>query len=207
MKTFFIPVKSVSEVKEPLLKKISEELPKNISICYSIQFKNSAEKIKYFLRKKHRILSIKQVLGCSKLSFSKETQAILLISNGRFHAVSLAFESKLPVFIMDNNLFYKISEKEIKEKEIKEKSAYLNYLNSEKVGIILTLKPGQQRFKQALDFKKKSKKKHYLFLCNNINILEFENFGLKSWINTACSRMDFDTNQIINLSFLRENLS
>ena len=141
-------------------------------------------------------------MGFSNLLFPKKTKAILLISNGKFHAVSLAFESKLPVFLIDNSNFEEISQEEISKKEIKEKTAYINYLNSEEAGIIITIKPGQSKFEKAIKFKKKSKKRNYLFLCNNINSSEFDNFGLKSWVNTACPRIDFDDNRVININRL-----
>ena len=50
--------------------------------------------------------------------------------------------------------------------------------------------------------KKKLKKQSYLFICNNINTYEFENFGLDSWVNTACPRMDMEDNKIINIDKL-----
>jgi diphthamide biosynthesis enzyme Dph1/Dph2-like protein len=202
MKKIFIPAYSNIEIPDSIIDIAIKQLPENISICYSIQFKKIAEKIKNRINKKLNVLAFEQVLGCSSPLFPKETQAILLISNGKFHAVSLAFESKIPVFLIDNFNFKKISNEEITKKKQKEKAAYLNYLNSKEAGIILTIKPGQQRLEQAIKLKNVSEKKHYLFLCNNVNPFEFENFGLKSWVNTACPRMDFDDPRIINLSKL-----
>ncbi|MCK4553158.1 diphthamide synthesis protein [Candidatus Pacearchaeota archaeon] len=45
-------------------------------------------------------------------------------------------------------------------------------------------------------------KKSYLFISNNINTSEFENFGLDSWVNTACPRLDMEDNRIVNISKL-----
>jgi diphthamide biosynthesis enzyme Dph1/Dph2-like protein len=203
MKKIFIPAKSNQEISSSAINKALKNLPEKISICYSIQFSTHAEEIKKILEKKHKILSFQQVLGCSNPKFPEQTQAVLLVSSGKFHAISLAFESKLPVFLIDNCGFEKISEKEISAKEKTEKSAYLNYLNSEEAGIIITAKPGQQRLQKATEFKESSKKKHYLFLCNNINPLEFENFGMNSFVNTGCPRMDFDDIRIININKIK----
>ena len=40
-------------------------------------------------------------------------------------------------------------------------------------------------------------KQTYLFVSNNLNPSEFENFEIESWVNTACPRLDMDAS-IIN---------
>jgi len=199
MKTIFIPAKSRFKLNKSKVLEISKNLPKTIAIAYSIQYKGQAEEIKALLSKSHKINSFTQVLGCSKPAFKKSTQSILLIGDGRFHAISLAFESKLPVYLLENNNLIKISKREIETLEKKQKAAYLKFLHSDKVGILISTKPGQQNLKRALDLKKKLKKQSYLFIVNNIDTKEFENFGLKSWVNTACPRMDMNTSDVINV--------
>jgi diphthamide biosynthesis enzyme Dph1/Dph2-like protein len=200
MKQLFIPAKSKAKLNSKKISEISRKLPKNIAIAYSIQFKEIANETKKILSKNNKITKLIQVLGCSKPKFPKSTQAILLIGNGKFHAISLAFESKLPTYLLDHTKFEKISEKDIQNLEKKRKGSYLNFLNQEKVGILVSTKPGQNRLKKALELKKKLGKKSYLFISNNINTSEFENFRLKSWINTACPRMDMNNNRIVNIS-------
>ena len=140
-------------------------------------------------------------MGCSKINFSKQTQAILLISSGKFHAISLAFESKKPVYLLEYEKLIKISKEEIEIFEKRKKASYVNFLNSEEIGVLISTKPGQQRLKKALKLKIPNKKL-YFFISNNINTNEFENFGLKSWINTACPRLDMFSNKIINIDKL-----
>ncbi|MCK9570616.1 diphthamide synthesis protein [Candidatus Pacearchaeota archaeon] len=203
MKTLFIPAKIIFEINSKKIQSL--KLPKNIALAYSVQYKDVAEKIKQIISKKHKITSFIQVLGCSAPKFSKNTGAVLLISSGRFHAVSLALNSNIPVYILESDNLKKISEDEIENLRKKKKSAYLKFLNSEKIGILISTKPGQENFKRAISIQKKMKNKtSYLFLSNEINIKEFENFDIRSWINTACPRMDFDS-PIINISDL-ENL-
>lgn len=200
MKNIFIPVNMSLNIKEYKINKISKKIPKNIIIAYSIQYKKSAKEIKKILSKNHNILGFIQVLGCSKPKISSSTEAILLISSGKFHAISLAYETKLPIYIYNTKL-EKISEKEVSDYEKKQKASYLKYLSSDKIGIIISAKPGQQRFEKALEIKKELKdKKSYLFIADNINIFEFQNFKVDSWINTACPRMDMDDFKIINMS-------
>jgi len=200
MKTIFIPAKVKSEVNE---KKISElKLPNKIAIAYSIQYQETASEIKKILSKKHEITNFVQVLGCSKPKFSKETKAVLLISSGKFHAISLAVESNIPVYILEADKLRKISDDEIDSFNKRKKGSYLKFLNAEKIGILISTKPGQENFKRALSLKLKNKIP-YLFISNEINTREFENFPeIKSWVNTACPRLDFD-NSVINISDLK----
>jgi diphthamide biosynthesis enzyme Dph1/Dph2-like protein len=201
MKTLFISAKSKAKINKDKIKEISKRLPKNIALAYSIQYHDLALQIKYLLPE-NNITRIIQVLGCSKPKFPKNTQAILLIGSGRFHAVSLAYETKLPIYILEKNKLDRISKEDIELYEKKNKASYLKYLNSDNIGILISTKPGQQNLKRALDFKKKSKKNSYLFISNDINTGEFENFTLDCWVNTACPRLDMDSS-IININKIK----
>lgn len=191
MKTIFIPAKINSEVNARKIQAL--KLKDNLAIAYSIQYKDIAEKIKQILSKKYKITGMLQVLGCSKPQFPKNTQAILLISSGRFHAVSLAYSTKLPIYILEQDKLRKISAEEITAFEKKKLASYMQFLNSERIGILVSTKPGQENLKRTLEMKKKMKnKKSYLFLNNEIDTRQFPNFDIESWINTACPRMDFE---------------
>lgn len=199
MKTLFVPAKSTLQITGSELKELSKNLPKTFAIAYSIQYKELAEKIKQSLSKKHVVTSFIQVLGCSKPKI-KKTKAILLIGDGKFHATSLAFETKIPVYLFSRGILEKIQKKDIELLEKKQKGAYLKYLHAEKVGILVSTKPGQENLKKAIQFSKKLKKKTpYLFISNNINTNEFENFQIDSWVNTSCPRMDMNQGAIINI--------
>jgi diphthamide biosynthesis enzyme Dph1/Dph2-like protein len=200
MKTLFIPAKSRAKINPKKILELSKKLPKNIAITYSIQFADIAKEIKNLLKDK-KITAFQQVLGCSKPSFNN-TDAILLIGSGKFHAISLAYETKLPVFILYRDSLEHISKQDIELIEKKHKAAYLKYLNSNKIGIIVSTKPGQNRLKQALALAKDNNKKYYTFLTNNINRSEFENFDIDSWVNTACTRLDMDS-AIINIDKIK----
>lgn len=206
MKTLFIPTKIKSEINLNKIQSISKKLPKNLAIAYSIQYKNLAEQLKKLFSKKHKINFFIQVLGCSKPKFPKQTQAILLITDGKFHALSLARESNLPVYLFNNYGLEKIPGKQIKDFEKKQKASYVNFLNSKKAGILISTKPGQENLKSALELKNKLKDKEvYLFLGNNIDTKEFENFPeVQSWINTACPRLDMNSNKIVNIDRIEQ---
>lgn len=202
MKILFFQARSKAPLNEKRILDISSSLPKKISIAYSIQFKNHAYRIKEILSKNHEIKSIIQVLGCSNPVFPKDTQAILLVGSGKFHAISLAFESKLPTFVLSRDNLERVSKEEVEKLERKHKAAILKFHNSKKVGVLISTKPGQEKLKAALKLREKYKdKEFYMFINNDINIKEFENFGLNIWVNTACPRLDYDY-PIINVSEL-----
>ncbi len=195
MKTLYIPAKVKANINKDKIKSLSVKLPKNIAIAYSIQFKDIASEIKSSIS--NNVTQITQVLGCSKPSFPKNTQAILLIGSGRFHALALALKSELPIYILEKDQLSLISEKEIDSFQKRKKAAYLKFLNADEVGILVSTKPGQEKLKQAINISNKIKdKKSYLFISNNVNPSEFENFGLESWVNTACPRLDMDAHTI-----------
>ena len=200
MKTIFIPAKIKTKVNKKKIKSLSGQLPENIAIVYSIQYRDIAFEIKKLLPK--NITKIAQILGCSKPSFPKTTQAVVLIGSGRFHALSLASETNIPIYILEKDKLSKIPESEIESLKKSRKASYLKFLNADKVGILISTKPGQENLKKATDLSRKIKdKKSYLFISNNINTSEFENFGLESWVNTACPRLDFDSS-VINIDSL-----
>jgi 2-(3-amino-3-carboxypropyl)histidine synthase len=201
MKNLFIPAKIKSSVNVKAIEEISKKLPKSLAIIYSIQYQDVAKEIKEILSEKHKITSFIQVLGCSKPNFSKSTEAVLLIGSGKFHAVSIAMETNLPVHLLYNNSMSEISEKEIEFLKTKKKASYLKFLNSDNVGILVSTKPGQENLKRALELKKSSilkNKKSYILIGNNLSSSEFENFNIDSWVNTACPKLDFDFN-VVNI--------
>jgi 2-(3-amino-3-carboxypropyl)histidine synthase len=204
MKTLYIPAKANIQINKTEIEAISKKLPKNLAIAYSVQYANSAEKIKKILSKNHKITKFVQVLGCSRPDFPKATQAILLISSGRFHGISLSLESGLPVYIFENNILKPIQNNEIEVFKKKQKTSYLKFLNADKVGILVSTKPGQQNLKRAIELKKSLvNKKSYIFIGNEFNAEEFENFPISSWINTACPRLDMNTS-IVNFRDLKK---
>jgi len=203
MKTLFIPAKIKSKINEKKISGISKKLPKNIVIAYSVQYENQAKKIKQILQDSHKIIQLVQVLGCSKINFPQNTDAVLLVSSGKFHGISLAIETSLPIYVIEENNLKKISKKEIENLKKKKKTSYLKFLHTDRIGILVSIKPGQENLKKAIEFKKNLKnKKAYLFIGNNINTSEFENFGLDCWVNSACPRLDIENSSIVNIDKL-----
>jgi diphthamide biosynthesis enzyme Dph1/Dph2-like protein len=203
MKTLFIPAKIKSKIEKSKIINFSKKLPKNIGIAYSIQYKNTALEIKKILSN-HKITKFTQILGCSNIKFPKNTEAILVITSGMFHILSMALKNNLPVFRIEKDNIKKISREDIKKIRRKQKASYVNFLNSNRIGVLVSTKSGQQNLKKALEFSKKIKKQSYIFIGNNLNINEFENYEIEHWVNTACPRLDVDSSKIINISQIIE---
>lgn len=206
-KKLFVPAYKKSEINLDFISKQIDKIPKPFFLAYSIQFKEIAESIKKSFDKKD-LTGFSQILGCSKpqIPEGSDKKAILLIGSGRFHGVSLALETNLKVYILEpgSKKLSLISEKEIQKLKQLQKSSYTNFLNSKSIGILVSLKPGQNRLKKALELQKtleKSDKEAYIFITDNLNLDETENFhGVDSWINTACPRLSLDKTDIVNLA-------
>ena len=199
MKIMFVEARK-KFIGKPKLDEIAS-LPDEIHILYSIQYKELAENIKKELEKQNKkIVKIEQVLGCSKIT-PKAT--LLLVGNGRFHALNLALSTNKEIFIYDNGKLNKISEQEITKLKKQEKGKLSKFLISDKIGILVSSKPGQSKLKSLNKIKTKLEskypdKKFYTFLTDNINLAELENFQIDFWLNTACPGIELDSSKIIN---------
>ena len=181
--------------------KFIKNLPKDIFLVYSIQFKQQAEQMKKALEAGNiRIRGFQQVLGCSEL---KTPYAILLIGQGRFHALNLALQNERPVIIYSNGSSVIVGRKEIEEYRKKKQAALSRFFMEDKIGILVSTKPGQNRLEEAEALKKKlerkyPQKKFFIFISNNINLHEMSNFDADLFINTACPGLSYDSPRILN---------
>jgi len=192
MKLLLIPAKSKTKIKLPskVIKKLQN---KKIGLAYSIQYIDSLKKIKKSLPNS---IMAGQIIGCNVsncVKIKNKVDSYLFIGSGEFHPIEIALKtSKLTFkFNPETNQFSEISKEEIKKIKIKIKGKYIKYLTAKKLGIIVSTKPGQYNLKKALQLQKQIKKESFIFLTNNINEQEFENFReIDFWINTACSRIE-----------------
>jgi len=196
MKTLFIEAEKKFDINIDNLN--LNTLPKKIFLAYSIQYRGLAQQIKDKLSKK--IIGFRQVLGCSKL---KSKHPILLIGSGKFHAFNLAIQGNKILFL-EGNKIRKLDEKQVSKIKAKRKTALSRFYAADKIGILVSTKPGQKNLKKAQNLAKKLEKKGKeitIFLADNINIDELENYDIQSWVNTACPALTFDA-RVVNLSEL-----
>ena len=175
------------------------KLPKKLFLAYSIQYKELAESIKEQLKRNSiKVEKFQQVLGCSKI---KTQLPILLISTGKFHAQNLFLQTPI-LYITENDKIVQIPKKDIEAQRTRRKTALLKFLKADRIGILVSTKPGQEKLNEAVKLKenlKKQKKQAYIFISNNIDIAQFENFPVDSWVNTACPGLCMDNSSIINI--------
>ena len=201
MKILYIPT-----IQKNLSTKLSKsqiaKLPKKLFLAYSIQYKSLAESVKQQLQSNNiKIPEFQQVLGCSKINTKLH---VLLISTGKFHAQNLFLQTPI-LYTLKNNKIIKISSKEINKLKAKKRTSIIKFLNADKIGILVSTKLGQENLKQAEKLKNKLKKQNkqpYIFISNNIDITQFENFNIGSWINTACPGLAYDSSKMINVDEL-----
>jgi 2-(3-amino-3-carboxypropyl)histidine synthase len=152
-----------------------------------------------------------QILGCN-VSLAKKiinkVDAFLYIGSGEFHPLQIALECNKPVYWLNpfSLKLNKVPLSDIEKRKRRIKAGYLKYLSSDKIGLLVSTKSGQNNLKQALEFKRKHKDKtFYIFLFNTLNFSELENFpDIECWVNTACPRIaieDYDKflKPVINL--------
>ena len=202
MKTLFVRAIKKLEFDNAKLKELVEILPKEIHITYSVQYYNLAKHVKDEVEKAgikvHKFL---QIIGCRALK--AEELPILHIGSGKFHATNpnLFIISK-NITLFDGYSINKVGTKYIEEAEKKRKAKLSRFYSANSVGLLVSNKPGQHDIKKAINFANSNNspdRKLYLFLCNNINPKEFENFSIDFWVNTACPRIEEDSSEIISL--------
>jgi 2-(3-amino-3-carboxypropyl)histidine synthase len=127
------------------------------------------------------------------------------LTQGKFHVINLYTQSN-EIFITEGNSIKKVPLEEINKIRAKRKSALIKFLSAEKVGILVSTKPGQENLEKAMKLTEKLNsqgKKSYIFLANNLDIAQFENFQIDSWVNTACPGLAFDNPSIININEIK----
>ncbi len=230
MRTLFIEARKKLHLDKRLIKGISRigtKLPKRIKrigLIAAVQYISLLEVIKKELERKGKKVSIAkakgaiakypgQILGCDISAAKKlnNVDAFLFVGSGRFHAEQVALAVKKPVFIWqpENNSLDKIKEKEVLKLKARKKAALANFLAAEQVGILVSIKPGQENLKKALEVKEKLEKKGktaFIFLVDTINLQELENFSCKkklAWLNVACPALSMEP-KVLNLVDLVE---
>jgi diphthamide biosynthesis enzyme Dph1/Dph2-like protein len=225
MQTLFIEAEYTGEVElcQATLNYLKKY--KKIGLYASVQFVSKLDKVKEQLSeftiitsKPDRANVVSQLLGCDNYSDSLNTDedvdCYLYIGDGKFHPLALVYgqkdnKNKKEVICNDpiRKEMFKVSEEDIFSILKLYKSSLMKFLSSDKVGVIITIKPGQEQFRPSLTLEKKfPKKKFFYFIDNNVSFDHLENFPfIETWINTTCPRVGFDDQEkfekgVVNLN-------
>lgn len=197
MKKLFIPAIKKNFSFNP---RVFDSMPSKLHLLYSIQFQELAWAIKNTL--KSRVIAFEQVLGCSKI---KPKAALLLVGSGRFHAVNIAFDTKKPVYIYNNDRITEISSADVAAFESQERVKLAKFLHANTIGVIVSTKSGQNKKINLKELEKSYPgKRFYLFVADNIHLQELENFEMDFWVNTACPGLVLDSEKIINIEKIKK---
>jgi len=201
-----------------LISYIEKNKIKSVAIFASAQFMHFEKVVKQLneigveiiLTKTKRTSRVGQILGCNiydnnfERNIFQHVGAVIYIGDGAFHPSALLFAGikNIIVFNPISNKMKLISKKDIEKQINKIKINLRKFINANTIGILVSLKPGQQHFVLAKKLKLKLKsqgKKAFIFVDNNFNLSDIENFNfIQCWVNTACPRIG--TDDILNIS-------
>ena len=184
-------------------------LPKSIGLATTVQFLDYVDEIKQYLESKGAIVFADrmrqkydtQLLGCDTGAAEKikdNVDAFLYIGTGVFHPLGISLNIEKEVFCYDpiNAVLSKIDRAEVEKYNRKRKAAYVKFLHATEIGLLVSLKPGQNNFRKAVELKSQLKEKNcYIFAFDTLDFNQVENFPfVQCWVNTACNRIldDYD---------------
>lgn len=215
------------ELCQETLRYLQKKKFKKIALYASVQFCHQLSTVRKQLEQaKISVITTKtdrahmpgQLLGCDSyhqsLHLDQNIDCFLYVGDGKFHPLALVYAQKdVPVFkevVCDDPLRHDLQVlglDEIQAILLKYKAALMRFLSSKNIGIIITIKPGQEQLKPSFAVEQKyADKKFYYFIDNTISFDQLENFNfIDVWINTACPRIGFDDQEkfrrgVINLT-------
>lgn len=233
MQTLFLdaPYNGKIELCKETVEYLKKKKYQTVALYASVQFVNQLdlvrkqleqEKIAVITSKADRTQVVGQLLGCDNYHQSlnlseKENENIdcyLYVGDGRFHPLALVYgqkdEGKMKEIVCNDPIgktMFLVSIENIKTILRKYRGSLMKFLTATTVGVITTIKPGQEQFKPALFLEKNyPDKKFYHFIDNDVSFNQLENFPfIQVWVNTACPRVGFDDQEkfakgVINLN-------
>ena len=146
-----------------------------------------------------------QLLGCitykEALRLEEEPEAFLYVGDGVFHPRALVLAQREEENFKEIIRYDPVADKLILmgkddcEMIFKKYNASLaKFLMAENIGVLITIKPGQQQFRVSKKLKEVFPDKNiYFFAEDTIDYTHLEDFNfIQSWVNSACPRIGFD---------------
>lgn len=211
METLFI--KAVKKIKNLNLDKLNsiKKQDKKILIFYTAQYSLLSKEIMNFFGKDKIQNKPQQILGCSNIILTekqKKQSIVLVLADGRFHALPLAIKNNLEVYVFNGYELNKILKQDIKKAQQLKKTKKIKFLSFKDIGLICSVKKHQCNFNQMMEFfknlKKQNKKNPYVFVFETLNLQELENFCLDAYVNFSCPGIETDNKKIINFETIKE---
>lgn len=209
MKTLYIEARKKIDLSRVNFSALDKLGGKTISLCATIQYIGLLPKVKEYLEKINKKIFLKKgvsyaghILGCNSSAFDNKADILLLITDGKFHAMNNAIQQQKEIYVFNTETLEKITYEEIQQQNKKILAKKKKFLSAKLVGVLSSTKYGQKN-KAVDNIRKKIEKlgkEVYTFECDNIDVGEFENFPqVEIWVNTACFGLARDDNRIVNL--------
>ena len=189
-------------------------LPKEVIVFTTVQFLDSLDAVAKqledagltvrLIRPRH-CQHAGQILGCSTTSFGAKGD-FLYLGDGLFHPKALVMRNKRKVFTYnpktgETGLVDRLTVKVILKKL---KANFSRFLMAKNVGVLITLKAGQQKEflarNLAVDY---PDKKFYYFVDNTYDFQSLNNFPfIDMYLNTMCERIGLDDTNVQGLPIM-----
>ncbi|MDP3734140.1 MAG: diphthamide synthesis protein [Nanoarchaeota archaeon] len=221
------PYSGKVELTQETLHYLKQKKYTKVGLYASVQFCNQLNIIKEQLTEaKITALSSRpdrthvstQLLGCDvyhdSLNSKEAVDCYLYVGDGKFHPLALVYLQKDAPSLKEvvcNDPIQKsmevLSIANVKTIVTKYKASLMKFLTADTVGIIITIKPGQEHLQPSFALQKKyPQKRFYYFIDNVVSFDQLENFNfIQVWVNTTCPRVGFDDQEkfekgVINLN-------
>ena len=185
-----------------------------VALYGSVQFIDSLPKIQQQLEgqgttvitsQPDRTNSTYQILGCDafydSLKLPQEPDAFLYVGDGIFHPRALVLAQKdqevfKPIIRYDpmQDKVIDMGIDDCRDIFVAYRTGLVSFMTAKNVGVVVTVKPGQQQFKVSRKLRETYPDKNiYYFAENTLDFTHLEDFPfIDVWINSACPRIGFD---------------
>ncbi len=189
----YVPVEPVLEKALPLLKG-------KVGIITTINFLHLMKDVQKFLEKKNiKADVLGQVLGCNiKVTEQSDADTILYFGDGLFHPKAMPAKKGKQTYVVladpISNIARVMTKDEMELFERRRYAGLAKFHSSKDIGVLITLKPGQEQIKASLELKKQFPDKNfYLLLFDDLNWSLLEDFPfVECFVNTMCPRIAYD---------------
>jgi len=220
MKYFYIDAKFKGKIK--LSSSFLDSLPKKVAFYTTIQFAEQKEKLIKQIEDSGRKVSLLQtshtwkpgqILGCNLEIVKEKVDGFVYVGDGDFHPTALVYNNKKSVFQYDP--FAKtsrvITPEYVNKQRKRNQAAKTHFLTKNNIGVLISVKSGQNFTNRALKLRRLYPEKNFYFLAsNNVGFQELENFPfIEVFVNTACPRIGLEDQKkfpkpVVNLADVEE---
>ncbi len=149
-----------------------------------------------------------QVLGCAYAPLLKLSEKVngYLIIGSRFHGLGLGLQTEKPIYFLDPELeTLGPLDAEI-ERLLRSRYGYIEMARrANKIGILVSVKPGQFRARCAMSLKKlleRAGRRAEILIMDDVETDLLRDSGFEAFINTACPRLSIEDQGSVKLPLL-----